>query len=84
MLDLAVYHRALPYQAGWLALPFGLVELGVVMAVVFGLGITRRSPLRLGSSPAPGSLDKSSAMQPSRFCALRTPRTAASSDTPGR
>ncbi len=38
-LDVAVYHRALPYQTGWLALPLGLVELGVVMAVALALGV---------------------------------------------
>ena len=30
-LDAAVYHRAFSYQAGWLALPLGLLELGAVM-----------------------------------------------------
>jgi hypothetical protein len=37
-LDL-LYHRALPYQPGWAALPLGLAELGVVMALVRALGI---------------------------------------------
>jgi nitrous oxidase accessory protein NosD len=39
-LDLAVYHRALTYQAGWLAVPLGLLELGATMglAVAFRLG----------------------------------------------
>jgi nitrous oxidase accessory protein NosD len=32
-LDAFVYHRALPYQAGWLALPLGLLELGVVVGL---------------------------------------------------
>jgi nitrous oxidase accessory protein NosD len=31
-LDWAVYHRLLPYQPGWLALPLGLLELGLVIA----------------------------------------------------
>ncbi|MGH2782909.1 MAG: right-handed parallel beta-helix repeat-containing protein [Thermoleophilaceae bacterium] len=39
-LDATVYHRALPYQAGWLALPLGLVELGVVMGLVHLLDVT--------------------------------------------
>ena len=30
-LDVAVYHRVFAYQAGWLALPLGLVELGLVV-----------------------------------------------------
>jgi nitrous oxidase accessory protein NosD len=32
-LDLA-YHRALPYQPGWAAVPLGLLELGLTMALV--------------------------------------------------
>ena len=32
-LDVAVYHRVFAYQAGWLALPLGLVELGLVMGL---------------------------------------------------
>jgi Right handed beta helix region len=32
-LDLA-YHRALPYQPGWAAVPLGLLELGATMALV--------------------------------------------------
>lgn len=38
VLDL-VYHGLFRYQAGWLALPLGLVELGLVMAVVRGAQI---------------------------------------------
>ncbi|MBA3475152.1 MAG: hypothetical protein H0T10_00170, partial [Actinobacteria bacterium] len=33
LLDLAVYHRALPYQPGWAALPLGLLELGATMGL---------------------------------------------------
>jgi hypothetical protein len=33
------YHPALRYQPGWAALPLGLVELGVVMALVYALDI---------------------------------------------
>jgi parallel beta-helix repeat protein len=36
VLDSVVYHTTFPYQSGWLALPLGLLELGVVMAVVRG------------------------------------------------
>ena len=32
-LDATVYHRAFSYQAGWLALPLGLVELAAVMGL---------------------------------------------------
>lgn len=38
-LDAAVYHRTLPYQAGWLALPLGLVELGIVMGLAIPLDV---------------------------------------------
>ena len=31
-LDVLVYHRLLPYQPGWAALPLGLLELGLTMA----------------------------------------------------
>ena len=31
-LDVTVYHRLLPYQPGWAALPLGLLELGLTMA----------------------------------------------------
>jgi nitrous oxidase accessory protein NosD len=34
VLDAALYHRAFPYQAGWLALPLGLLELAAVMGLV--------------------------------------------------
>ena len=33
-LDVTVYHRLLPYQPGWAALPLGLLELGLTMAAV--------------------------------------------------
>jgi nitrous oxidase accessory protein NosD len=32
VLDAAVYHRLLSYQAGWLAVPLGVAELAAVMA----------------------------------------------------
>jgi parallel beta helix pectate lyase-like protein len=38
-LDVAVYHRLLPYQPGWLAVPLGLVELGLLMVLVRDIGI---------------------------------------------
>ena len=37
-LDLQLW-RFLPYQPAWAALPLGAVELGVVMAVVYGFGV---------------------------------------------
>jgi Right handed beta helix region len=43
-----VYHRALPYQPGWVALPLGLLELGVVMAVVFGFHVRARLAIAVG------------------------------------
>jgi hypothetical protein len=38
-LDACVYHRLFPYQPGWLALPLGLLELGLTMIVVRRLDI---------------------------------------------
>jgi nitrous oxidase accessory protein NosD len=38
-LDATIYHRLFSYQPGWLALPLGLLELGVLMAIVFAVGI---------------------------------------------
>jgi hypothetical protein len=38
-LDVLVYDRFLAYQPGWLALPLGAFELGLVMFAVRGLGI---------------------------------------------
>lgn len=38
-LDLALYHRLLPYQPGWAALPLGLLELAVVMGLARLLNI---------------------------------------------
>ena len=38
-LDFAVYHRRLPYQPGWLALPLGLLELGATMALALLLDL---------------------------------------------
>jgi hypothetical protein len=42
VLDL-LYDRALDYQPGWLALPLGVLELGVVMGLAVALGV--RAPL---------------------------------------
>ena len=36
-LDVAVYHRFLPYQPGWAAVPLGLLELGLTMAAARAL-----------------------------------------------
>jgi hypothetical protein len=38
-LDLQLWHRLFPYQPAWAALPLGAVELGAVMAVVYGFGL---------------------------------------------
>jgi hypothetical protein len=38
-LDVAVYHPLLRYQPAWLALPLGLLELGVVVLLVRTLGV---------------------------------------------
>jgi hypothetical protein len=36
-LDLLAYHRLLPYQPGWAAVPMGALELGLTMAVARAL-----------------------------------------------
>jgi Right handed beta helix region len=38
-LDTQLWHRLLPYQPAWAAVPIGLVELGAVLAIVYGFGI---------------------------------------------
>src|SRR5260221_8996973 len=38
-LDVTIYHRALPYQPAWLAVPLGAVELALVYAGMRTLGI---------------------------------------------
>jgi hypothetical protein len=43
-LDAVVYHRLLPYQAGWIAVPLGLVELGATIGLVRAAGI--EAPLK--------------------------------------
>jgi nitrous oxidase accessory protein NosD len=35
----AAYHRLVPYQPGWAALPLGLLELGAIMSLARPLGI---------------------------------------------
>jgi nitrous oxidase accessory protein NosD len=42
-LDASVYHRLLPYQAAWLAVPLGALELGATMAIALAVGV--RPPL---------------------------------------
>ena len=44
--DVAVWHRLLPYQPGWLAVPMGLVELWTMMLFVRLVGI--EAPGRAG------------------------------------
>jgi hypothetical protein len=43
-LDAGAYHRLFRYQAGWLALPLGLVELAIVVGLVRTLGV--QAPLK--------------------------------------
>jgi hypothetical protein len=38
-LDLEVWHRLFPYQPAWASIPLGLVELGALMAIVYGFGL---------------------------------------------
>lgn len=44
VLDAALYHRLLPYQAAWVAVPIGLLELGATMGLVLAAGL--EVPLR--------------------------------------
>jgi Right handed beta helix region len=37
VLDLTLYHRLLPYQPGWAAVPLGLLELGLTMGAARAL-----------------------------------------------
>jgi nitrous oxidase accessory protein NosD len=39
LLDAQVYHRLLPYQPGWAAVPIGLLELGILIGLMHLLGI---------------------------------------------
>ena len=39
VLDASAYHRLLPYQPGWAALPLGALELGLTMGLVRVLGV---------------------------------------------
>jgi hypothetical protein len=47
-LDVVLYHRLLPYQPGWLALPLGAIELVVVMAIVRALELEAPVAAALG------------------------------------
>jgi hypothetical protein len=38
-LDAQLWHRLFPYQPAWAAVPIGLVELGAVLAIVYGFGL---------------------------------------------
>jgi hypothetical protein len=43
-LDAQLWHRLFPYQPAWAAVPIGLAELGIVLAIVYGFGL--HPPLR--------------------------------------
>jgi parallel beta-helix repeat protein len=45
VLDVAVYHRLLPYQPGWAAVPLGVIELALVYASIRILDV--HAPLSL-------------------------------------
>lgn len=47
LLDVAVYHRRLPYQPGWAALPLGLLELGATMGLALLLDLNAPLPTAL-------------------------------------
>ena len=84
-LDVTVYHRLLPYQPGWAALPLGLLELGLTMAAARLLErepapLRRARLLRRLVARAPGA----GARRPAAAAAHAGPRTAASSAAPAR
>jgi Right handed beta helix region len=43
-LDVELWHRLLPYQPAWTMLGLGAVELGTLLAIVYGFGL--QAPLR--------------------------------------
>lgn len=47
-LDVLVYHRLLPYQPGWVALPLGLLELAAVMGLAVALDVDAPLAAALG------------------------------------
>jgi nitrous oxidase accessory protein NosD len=47
-LDAFLYHRLLPYQPGWAALPLGLLELGLVIGLARLLDVTAPLAAALG------------------------------------
>ncbi|HEY2741266.1 MAG TPA: right-handed parallel beta-helix repeat-containing protein [Gaiellaceae bacterium] len=38
-LDLEIWHRLLPYQPAWATVPLGALELGALLAIVYGFGL---------------------------------------------
>jgi hypothetical protein len=38
-LDLEVWHRLLQYQPAWASVPLGAIELGALLAIVYGFGL---------------------------------------------
>ncbi len=48
VLDTELYHRLLPYQPGWVALPLGALELALVLVLARVLGIAAPLDLALG------------------------------------
>jgi len=48
LLDVAVYHRLIPYQPGWVALPLGMLELALVYAAMRALAPAAPLPLAVG------------------------------------
>ena len=84
LLDVLVYHRALAYQPGWVAVPLGALELGVVIAGMHALHIA--APLRwaLGLYALAWLSGSSQDMLSSRACGSSTASPAASSDVSAR
>jgi hypothetical protein len=68
VLDVQVWHRLFRYQSAWVILPLGLVELGLVLAIVYGAGLHAPLGPALLSSPWAGSSRSSSRRPATRCC----------------
>ena len=82
-LDLMLYDRVIDYQPGWLAVPLGALELGLVTGARLrdrGAGAAPRGDRLLRRLVAARAGPRRTPS--TRGSASRTPRTAASSDAP--
>ena len=76
------YHRYLPYQPGWAAVPLGLLELAATMGLVRLFGLDVPLEPRSGSSAGRGSSRRFSHTQAFLSSGSAMPKTAGSSAVP--